>query len=61
MGKSQFDVRGPAPLLQSACALISSLLLVGVLAYAIIVGPGTELAADQGGDTEIALRLRPQP
>jgi hypothetical protein len=55
----KFDVRGPAPLLQSACAVVSGLLLVGVLAYAIVVGPGTEIAADQGGDIELALRLRP--
>jgi len=59
MGKLQFDARGPAPLLQSACAVVSGLLLVGVLAYAIVVGPGTELA-DRGGDTEVALRLRSQ-
>lgn len=59
MRKLQFDARGPAPLLQSACAVVSGLLLVGVLAYAVVVGPGTELAADRG-DTEVALRLRPQ-
>ncbi len=60
MRNSRFDARGPAPLLQSACAVVSALLLVGVLAYAIVVGPGTETAADQGGDMEIALRLRLQ-
>lgn len=57
----QWDTRGPAPLLQSACALVSGLLLVGVLAYAIVAGPGTETAAERGGETDVALRYRPQP
>ena len=58
MRNTRFDVRGPAPLFQSACAVVSALLLVGVLAYAVVVGPGTEIAADRGGDTEVAARLR---
>ena len=35
MTRQRWDERGVAPLLQSACAVISGLLLVGVLAYAM--------------------------
>jgi hypothetical protein len=48
--------QGFAPLLQTACALVSTLLLISVLGYAIIVGPGTEIAAEEGGEIGVALR-----
>ena len=48
--------QGFAPLLQSACALVSTLLLISVLGYAIIVGPGTEIAAEESGEIGVALR-----
>lgn len=51
--------QGFAPLLQSACALVSTLLLISVLGYAIIVGPGTEIAVEESGEIGIALRGNP--
>jgi hypothetical protein len=53
--RHQSDDEGVAPLLQSACAVIGSLLLVGVLAYAMAsagldfageLPPGSELWAN---------------
>lgn len=56
----EWEVRGAFPRLQAACALVSSLLLVGVMLYAIFVGPGEDLAAG-APDTEIALQPWLQP
>jgi hypothetical protein len=57
--KHQSEDQGVAPFLQSACAVIGSLLLVGVLGYAIVVGPGSELTAEQADAIDIALRHKP--
>ncbi len=45
MTRQQWDDRGPAPLLQSACAVISSLMLVGLIAYAF-ASAGVDLAGE---------------
>ncbi len=53
----EWEVRGAFPRLEAACALVSGLLFVGVILYAIFIGPGEDLAAG-ASDTEIALHPR---
>ena len=50
--RHQSDDEGVAPLLQSACAVIGSLLLVGVLAYAM-ASAGLDLAGELPPGSEL--------
>ncbi len=53
MQNDRFDPRGPAPLLQGACAVFGGLLLVGILAYAFAANEWN-LAGEPPAESEFA-------